>query len=165
MNMIDAMLQEFTQESATTRRMLERAPMEKHAWSPHPKSMSLGRLVSHIAEIPMFVPAILEKDEWNLEPGEYKPACFETLDALLAGFDKLVEAAKKVMAGQSDDLLMQPWRFNYRGKTVMELPRIAALRVLVISHVIHHRGQLSVYLRLNDAPVPSVYGPTADVPM
>lgn len=165
MNMIDAILQEFVHEAGATRRMLERAPMDKRDWRPHPKSMTLGRLAAHIAEIPTYVRPILDQDELVMDPAKHTSTSCTTSAELLKAFDDNMTAATRAMSGISDGHLMKTWRFTVGDRVIFEMPRIAVLRAMVLSHNIHHRGQLSVFLRLNDVPLPQVYGPTADEAM
>ena len=162
MNIIDAILNEIELEAANTRKMLERAPQEKFAWQPHAKSMTLCGLVSHIAEIPTWVKPILEQDELVIDLEKYVPPSYASVAELLQRFDKNIGEAKEAMAGQSDERLMGLWRLKVGEQSVFELPRVAVLRGMILSHSVHHRGQLSVYLRLNDVPLPPLYGPTAD---
>jgi len=162
MNIIDPIMMEFGQEAANTRRMLERVPEEHLDWTPHEKSMSLGRLATHIAENPEWGIAILEQDELAFNMGDYVPRTASTRAELLDTFDANVARMTEAMQGTSDDKLMQPWRLRVDGEVKVELPRIAVLRGMVLNHMIHHRGQLSVYLRLKDVPLPTTYGPSAD---
>jgi uncharacterized damage-inducible protein DinB len=162
MAIADALLGELVHEAATTRRMLERTPMAKADWKPHTKSMTLGRLASHIAEIPGFMGPIVNREELAMDMANYKPKVYSNVQELLAGFDATVDEAKKALHGKTDAELMVLWRFKAGNKVIFELPRVAAIRTMILSHLIHHRGQLSVYLRLNEVPLPSVYGPSAD---
>jgi len=167
MGMIDPMLAEFAQEMATTRKMLEILPEKHLGWKPHPKSLSLGRLASHIAEMPAFASKALSTEVFDIDPASgkplsYKPLDLKTVKEILEAFDKNVADASAAMKTAKDDQLLKTWTLQAHGKTVFTMPRIAVLRVMVFSHVFHHRGQLSVYLRLKDVPLPSVYGPTAD---
>lgn len=163
MNIIDPILMEFTHEAGITRRLLERVPDEQLGWKPHEKSMSMGRLASHIAEIPTFVAAILGQDELIL-PGSYTPLNAGSTAEILEAFDKNVAMATEMMQGQSNERLMQPWRLKKGEHVVFEMPRIGVIRGLVLNHSVHHRGQLSVYVRMHDVPLPSIYGPSADEP-
>jgi uncharacterized damage-inducible protein DinB len=165
MSISSALLPEFDQEMASARRTLERAPLDKSDWRPHPKSMALGRLSSHVAEIPGWALHAIATDELDLAPPgapPFKPRIAATRDELLQMFDGHVAAAREAIAGASDEHLMKPWRLLMGGRTIMELPRAAVLRSFVMNHLIHHRAQLGVYLRLNDIAVPAVYGPSAD---
>ncbi|MGD0094396.1 MAG: DinB family protein [Planctomycetota bacterium] len=164
MRMIDPLLAEFSQEMASTRKMLESLPQEQLGWKPHPKSMSLGRLACHIAESLKWTGTILNTDGLKLDAG-YKPLELKTVKEIVEAFDQNVAAASQAMQGAADPLLMQTWTLQWKGQVVFSLPKIAVLRLMIFSHTIHHRGQLSVYLRLKDVPLPMVYGPTADTPM
>ena len=161
----DAFLPEFDHEMATTRKTLERVPEANTDWKPHDKSMSLGRLAGHLAELPSLVPLALERDSVDFRPPgapPRQPNVMSTRAKLLEDFDKNVNAARDAIAKSSDDDLKKTFTLQAGGKTIFSLPRTAALRSFVMNHVIHHRGQLSVYLRLNNVPVPSIYGPSAD---
>ena len=162
MGLINPMLAEFSQEMATTRKMLEILPEKQLGWKPHPKSMSWGRLASHIAENPSFASVILDTEVFEMDPAAYKPLDLKTVKEILETFDKNVAAASAALKTAQDGQLLKTWTFRIKGKTVFSMPKIAALRMMIFSHTLHHRGQLSVYLRLNDVPLPSVYGPTAD---
>jgi uncharacterized damage-inducible protein DinB len=161
----DAILPEFTHEMATSRRTLERVPEDKTDWAPHPRSMKMGRLAGHIAELPGLVTAILSQESLDFRPPGAPPRVplvMTNRDALLQVFDKNVAAASAAIAGISDEALLKTFTLSAGGKVIFSSPRVAFLRSVVMNHVIHHRGQLCVYLRLNDIPVPSIYGPSAD---
>lgn len=150
---------------ATARKTLERVPEGKADWAPHARSMKMGRLAGHIAELPGLVTAALSRDSLDFRPPGAPPRVpyvMTTREELLQSFDKNVSAASAAIAGASDEDLMKTFTLMAGGKVIFSLPRLAALRGFVLNHVIHHRGQLSVYLRLNDVPVPSIYGPSAD---
>lgn len=161
MNIIDPMIAECQHEAATTRRLLERVPEDKLDWKPHPKSMSLGRLASHIAEMGSWSGAIFDMDVFDLDPS-YAPYEAKSRQELLDTYDKNVQDMLAKMKGQSNERMLAPWKMTMGGDTVFEMPRVAVVRTILISHVVHHRGQLSVYLRLHDVPIPSIYGPSAD---
>jgi uncharacterized damage-inducible protein DinB len=165
MKMSDAMVAEYLQESQGSRKMLERFPEDKASWKPHEKSMSLGRLALHVAEIPEWAKTIVEDETFDIDAPGYKPKEIETRQELLDYFDKNVELFQKVLGGQPDEHLLQHWKLVYQGHTAVDLPRVVCLRSFVISHMIHHRGQLSVYYRENGVPLPPLYGPTADESM
>lgn len=161
----DAILPEFAHEMATARKTLERVPEGNPEWAPHPRSMKMGRLAGHIAELPSLVATALSQDSLDFRPPGAPPRVpyvMTTRESLLQAFDKNVSAASAAIAGVSDEALMKPFTLSAGGKVIFTLPRVAVLRSLVINHVIHHRGQLSVYLRMNEVPVPSIYGPSAD---
>lgn len=164
MGMIEPLIEEVRHEAASTRKLLENLPEDNLGWKPHEKSMSLIHLASHIAESLGWVRETLDKDEINMEPEGYKPWIAENRAEVLAAFDKNLAEAIEHMQSQSDENLMGKWTMKVAGEAVFSMPRIAVLRFFVISHMIHHRGQLGVFLRLRDIPVPQVYGPTADYP-
>lgn len=162
----DGILPEFDHEMASTRKTLERVPEGKAEFRPHEKSMALDRLAGHVAELPGFAVAVIGQDSIDARPADPSqrraPLKMTSQKQLLEEFDKNVAAARAAIEGASDEHLMKTWSLNAGGKTIFSLPRIAALRGFVMSHLIHHRAQLGVYLRLNDVPVPSIYGPSAD---
>jgi uncharacterized damage-inducible protein DinB len=160
-----SLLPEFDQEMANTRKTLERVPEDKFGWKPHEKSMALGRLTGHIAEMPGWAVMTLEKDSLDVAPAGQAPqqgAIAKSRREALEMFDKNVATARTAIASASDDHLMKPWTLLMAGRTIFSMPRIAVLRSMVMNHIIHHRAQLGVYLRLNNVPVPSIYGPSAD---
>lgn len=159
----DALLPEFDHEMAVTRRLLARAPMEDADWRPHPRSMSLGMLASHIVEIPGWAPVILNTERFDMADDTGAPTSrYTTTDALLDDFDRNVSSARNLIAEASDALLAQPWSLTQNEETLFTMPRIAVMRSFLLNHGVHHRGQLSVYLRLREVKVPSIYGPSAD---
>jgi uncharacterized damage-inducible protein DinB len=162
MAIIEAFLPEFSQEMASTRTLLERVPASQFNFKPHEKSMTLQALASHVAEIPEWVGTTLEMDVFEMDPSQYVPFAAQSTDELLRAFDEKVAAAKTVMQGRDDAHLLASWKMVVHGKTLFELPRIAVLKAFVLNHLIHHRGQLTVYLRMVDVPLPMLYGPTAD---
>lgn len=165
MAMSDALLPEFDSETANTRRTLERIPADKLAWKPHEKSMAFVGLATHIANMPGWTTAIIEQDTFDMAPSGGEPVReqpVESVQAALAMFDRNVAAARAALAGASDEHLLKPWALLAGGQTVFEMPRIGVVRSMILNHLIHHRAQLSVYLRLNDVPVPALYGPSAD---
>jgi uncharacterized damage-inducible protein DinB len=165
MNPIDAILMEMSQEAATTRRLLECIPAPHLTWKPHAKSMTMGRLATHIAEIPGWVSTILDQDGFDIGASNYTPQTAGSVAEVLAMFDKNVPLAETAIRRQTLDRLSTMWRITKQGQIIMEMPRMGVIRTLLLNHLIHHRGQLSVYLRLKDVPLPSIYGPTADTPM
>ena len=167
MPIIDAFLAELEHESATTRRLLERVPEEKMGWKPHEKSMTLSRLSGHIAELPGWSKTILADDEFHIDRESrhgYRAHQPETTAELLRVHDENVAGYRAAAEGVSDEHLRGHWRMLGGGKVLLDLKRAVALRSFVMNHLIHHRGQLSVYLRLLDVPLPPTYGPTADDP-
>ncbi len=158
----DALLPEFDHEMGTTRRVLERVPDDKMVWKPHQKSMSLGRLATHLAEVPGWVAGIVQESSFNMESGKYVPAELKTREEILSLFDKNVANARGQIASRTDAEFMAPWTLKRDGHDMFTLPKAGVFRSFLLNHLIHHRGQLSVYLRLNDVAVPSIYGPSAD---
>jgi uncharacterized damage-inducible protein DinB len=161
MNLTQMLLAELQQEAATTRKMLERVPQDDFAWRPHEKSMGLGQLAAHVANLfGTWLRASLTLDEFDL--ADSLPSKEESVESILAAFDRHVAAATDILKSQSDESMQTLWRLNRGGQMLFELPRWVVVRSMVFNHIIHHRGQLSVYLRLRDVPLPPVYGPTAD---
>jgi uncharacterized damage-inducible protein DinB len=161
MPIVDALLPEFDHEMTVTRKLLERVPEDKFDWKPHEKSMSLGALAQHVATLPMWGTMTLTRPELDLG-GSQQLAVATTRAELLAGFDERVKEARAALTGKGDGEMMAPWALKKDGHTIFSMPRAAVWRSFVLSHLVHHRGQLSVYLRLQDVPVPSIYGPSAD---
>lgn len=163
MSLIEPMLQEFNHESSSTRRILERVPEDRLEWSPHGKSMSLGRLAGHIAQLPHWGQMIFASREFDFQaPREWTPVIPETTAHLLTLFETEREGFLAVAKDRSDSEMEEHWRLRDGEHVILEMPRAAVLRSFVLSHIIHHRGQLSVFLRLLDVPVPGMYGPSAD---
>jgi len=160
--MADALRTEFAREAATTRRLLERMPGDRMDWKPHEKSFSTGRLASHIVDCLGWADGIFTADELVMDPATYRPCLASSVDDLLQTFDRRVGHYQSLLAAASEDSMMQPWRLVLMGKVRFEKPRFEVFRDLTLNHLIHHRGQLTVYLRLLDVPLPWVYGPTAD---
>lgn len=161
MALIDSLLPEFDHEISTTRKLLERVPEDKFDWKPHAKSMSLGALATHVATIPMWGEATITKDEIDVATGQ-APAQPTSRADLLAMFDTHAASTRTALAGATDAVFMAPWALKKSGQTLFSMPKAAIWRGFVLSHLIHHRGQLSVYLRILDVPIPSIYGPSAD---
>ncbi len=153
------MLPEFDQEMATTRRLLERVPSDKGAWKPHPKSFPLGHLAQLVATMPGWLTSTLRQTEFNLAGSA--GYSFQATESLLQQFDQQVREARAALESSTDADLAVSWSLKHGDQVLLELPRGAAVRSH-LNHLIHHRGQLSVYLRLNDVALPSIYGPTAD---
>ncbi|SRR5579859_1429652 len=154
-------LPEFDHEMANTRKSLERVPDDKLNFKPHAKSMTLGALATHLASINQWTDAIIGLDSFDVSTAPPTPE-LKSRAEFLAAFDKNTAAARNAIAGASDAQLTRPWSLLSKGQTIFTLPRIAVLRSFILNHTIHHRAQLGVYLRLNDIPVPSIYGPSAD---
>jgi uncharacterized damage-inducible protein DinB len=162
---MDWFSKEFDWEMAKTRKMLQAVPDHNPDWKPDPKSMSVGRLAGHVAELPTWVGMTILQDSLDLSaPGAYTPTVLAKggRDQLLATFDKNVVDARAAMAGRTDDYLAKNWQLKFGGRTVIDLPRTTVLSDVCKNHLIHHRGQLSVYTRLLGGTVPGMYGPSAD---
>jgi uncharacterized damage-inducible protein DinB len=157
-----AFLNELQNEAMTTRRCLERVPAEKFGWKPHEKSMAMGRLAVHCAEMFGWIDSTLKHDELDFATFDHKPFAPTTTDELLAFFDDHIEKARATIADTSDETFLREWTMRNAEQVYFTMPKVAVMRSFVINHIIHHRGQLSVYLRLNDIDVPSIYGPSAD---
>ncbi|AGA26742.1 DinB family protein [Singulisphaera acidiphila] len=156
---------EFDQEMANTRKVLERIPDDKLDWKAHPKSNTIGWVGAHLAEIPGWVPGTLQHETWDINPvgGEpYQTPKATSRQQLLEIFDKNVAAAREALASTTDEAFEQQWSLLSQGQTILTMPRTAVIRSLVVNHTIHHRAVLCVYLRLNDIPVPGMYGPSGD---
>lgn len=161
MAMIDALLAEMDQESHATRRQLERVPQAHLGWKPHPKSMSLGQLALHIATVPGTVARLAAMDTVPQPPQFVQPQA-ESAAELIPTLEASLAEARSCLGGFDDAALTAPWRIMSGDRELMAMPRVAVIRAIMLNHWYHHRGQLQVYLRLLDVPVPSVYGPTAD---
>lgn len=167
MNIGESMLPEFDHEMANTRKTLERVPTDKFSWKPHEKSFPMGTLATHLSNLPTWTNVTIDLDEFDMSPNGVPvraPECHSTQE-LLEAFDANVSKARAALAGISDEKIFQEWTLLAAGNKVLAMPRIAVLRSFVMNHLIHHRAQLGVYLRLNDIPVPSIYGPSADEQM
>jgi uncharacterized damage-inducible protein DinB len=165
MSLAEALAAELKHEAGTTRRLIERVPDDKASWKPHVRSMSLGHLAIHLANIESYGVAVTTKPELNfaaLDGSGITTAEWASRDETLALFDRNLEATLRAVSALPDPRLHEPWTLRAGDHVVFTLPRVAAWRSLVMSHQVHHRGQLSVYLRLNDIPVPPIYGPSAD---
>lgn len=159
------MLPEFDHETATTRRLLECVPEAQASWKPHEKSRTLGELAAHLRDIPDWASTTLKQTEIDINPPEgraYSPPPFQSVEALLKGFDESVTQCRAMLVRATDGEMMVSWTLKDGGRTVFSLPRVGVFRAFIMNHMIHHRGQLSVYLRLCNVPLPSIYGPTAD---
>lgn len=168
MRFAESLLPEYDREMATTRRMLERVPLDRADFRPHAKSTTLGSLAAHVATLPRFGHLAIETEEVDMNPPGGQPfrmPTFATNEELLAVFDEHVKRTRDALSSASDDHLMVPWSLKFGGRTVLHMPRASALRTLMMNHIIHHRAQLGVYLRMNDVPLPGSYGPSADEPL
>lgn len=172
MSISDSLLPEFDHEMANTRKLLELIPDDKVNWKPHTKSRTLGQLAMHLGYLPVWVNNILTQFEFDLDSsttgvhaknaGGYVRPEFESTEKMIKFFDENVASSRKAIASASDKDMLVKWALKKSGKTIFSFPRISVLRSFVISHSIHHRGQLTVYLRLIDIPLPNIYGATAD---
>jgi uncharacterized damage-inducible protein DinB len=159
----DPILNELREEIPATRRILERVPADKLGWKPHDKSRSLGELALHVAALPGMAATVANQDEFSPNPPAPGAAPRTiTSEEIRTKFEESVSAAEKALSNLTDEKAKGNWRLVFRGKEIFSKPRTAALRTNVLNHLYHHRGQLSVYLRLLNVPVPVVYGPTAD---
>jgi uncharacterized damage-inducible protein DinB len=156
------MLQEFHRESAITRRVLDRIPADQLAWTPHPKSMTLGKLASHIAGVPAGISRIAQNDVHELAPSGFNPKQPNDKKEILDSFEASVKTAEQYIESLTECSATATWHFTAKGQEILAVPRVELLRNIMLNHWYHHRGQLSVYLRLLDVPVPSIYGPSAD---
>jgi uncharacterized damage-inducible protein DinB len=159
---VDPMIAELDQESAATRRMLERVPGDKLDWAPHPKSMTLGQLAYHVAGVCGDVSNFLETDEFDAQQVRFMPDQPRSHAEIMEMFTVAQASARRRLEALSDDRADRPWRLTNRSREVFAIPKVALVRTLMFNHLYHHRGQLSVYLRLLDVPVPVTYGRTAD---
>jgi len=158
----DPMLNEFRQEVATTKRVLERVPEQKLLWKPHAKSMTLGQLASHVASVPGSVARILQQDSFDVSQGKFVPPQPKSMQEVLLAFEQSVCDAEQCLQSMTDDRARANWRLLRGERELMSLPRVGFVRSIMMNHWYHHRGQLSVYLRLLDVPLPVIYGPSAD---
>lgn len=165
MSLGKTLAEELSWEAVSTRKLLERVPADKKDWKPHPKSMSFGQLAAHVAEVPSWIAPTLATTEMDFNPPsgkKWEGLKFESTAQILAAFDKGVAEAKAALEKATDADLDVIWTMKDAGKTVMGMPRAQCLRSMVLSHLYHHRGQLTVYARINGIPLPAVYGPSAD---
>jgi uncharacterized damage-inducible protein DinB len=158
----EAMLEELHEEAERTKRVLERIPADKLAWKPHAKSMSLGQLAMHLATAPGNLPRVIEADEFDVGERRFETPQPASKDEILAAFEQSAGIAGEYVKGLTDEKAMGKWRVVSKGREVFNKPRYAMLRSILFNHLYHHRGQLSVYLRLLDVPVPVIYGRSAD---
>jgi uncharacterized damage-inducible protein DinB len=165
MSIAQSFLPEYDHEMANTRKTLERIPVDKLEYKPDPKSMSMGRLAGHLAEMPGYAVITMSTDSFDVAPKDgapHTPMVATSQQQLLTEFDKNVAAGRAAIAACSDEKMMQPWSLLAAGNTIFNMPRVGVIRTMVMSHLIHHRAQLTVYYRLNGIPVPALYGPSAD---
>ena len=155
------LLPEFDQEMANTRKILELVPDDKLDWKIHEKSNTISWLANHLSDIPGWTIATIHQDEWDEGKAE-KPEITHSREAYLKTFDKNVAEARDALENVDDQTIMKNWRFLYNGQEIFTLPKLAVIRTWVINHIIHHRGIMTVYYRVNEIPVPGMYGPSAD---
>ena len=160
--MPDSLLNELYQEAAVTRRVLERVPGDKLEWRPHPKSMSLGQLAMHVASIPGNLSRLVQADEFDASQANFTPPSPSSVEEILTAHDESLSAAQDYLDGVDEQTARESWRLTFKGNEVFTAPRGGVIRSLMMNHWYHHRGQLSVYLRLLDVPVPVIYGRSAD---
>jgi uncharacterized damage-inducible protein DinB len=160
----ERLLMEFDQEMKTTRRTLERMPEGKPDWKPHTKSMAMGRLAGHVAELVGLGTTIVQTDVMDLaqRPRDRKPLVAESREQVLEVLDQKAAEARAAIASTTDEQWMKPWKLSMGEQTFYDGPKIGALRIMMMNHLIHHRAQLGVYYRLNDVALPATYGPSAD---
>jgi len=157
----EMLLPEFDEEMKNTRKVLECVPDGKFDYQPHAKSMTLGRLASHVAELPSWAGMTVDREVLEIQP-DFKPTILGTRAELLDSFDKYVVEARAKIAATSDAEWAKTWTLKFAGKNIFSMPRTAVIRATVMNHLIHHRAQLGVYLRLNEVAIPGMYGPSAD---
>jgi uncharacterized damage-inducible protein DinB len=162
MSLNKALLAELQHEAATTKKVLERIPESTWEWKPHEKSMSMLRLATHVAEMFSWIKTTVETPELDFAVGDYKPFVPSNSQDLVDFFEKSVAESAQALESVSDETLMQNWTMRNGEQVYFTMPKAAVLRSFCFNHIVHHRGQLSVYLRLNDIPVPEIYGPSAD---
>jgi uncharacterized damage-inducible protein DinB len=162
MSLSQPILMELQQESATTRKLFERLPQNSLLWKPHEKSMTMGHLAFHIATLIRWLNIILHRDEFDAASNELNLPEPDSVAGLLEMLDQALATASKSLKEIPDEKLAALWRFKFGEQTIAEMPRASAVRTVILNHLIHHRGQLSVYLRLQNVPLPFIYGPTAD---
>ena len=159
---VKAMLRELQREAITTKRVLERVPADQLSWKPKPKSMTLGQLANHVAMIPGNLSKLAQVEEFDASSANFDPPMPKDVQEVLATLDAGVKAAQEYVGGLTETALDSQWRMVLQGKQILAMSRLEFLRSIMFNHWYHHRGQLSVYLRLLDVPVPSIYGPSAD---
>ena len=162
MSLAESLLPEIDQEFANTRKVLQRCPSDKFDWQPHAKSMTLGRLATHTAGMSKWGLMTVETDEFNYVPGEYQEPTPTTTAGLLSAFDAETKAFREKLEALTDEDMGKTWTLKVQGEVIFAMPKAAVIRGSVLNHAIHHRAQLTVYLRLLDIPVPGMYGPSAD---
>jgi uncharacterized damage-inducible protein DinB len=162
MAIVDAFIAELKQEGPGTRKVLERLPAADFGWRPHEKSFTMGQLAGHVAEMLSWATTVVGEDEFDMQMAGYKPFSPATTEELLAEFDKNQQQMLDALNGVPDDKMLANWRMTMDGKELFNMPRVAVIRGVILNHLIHHRAQLTVYMRMRNAPVPALYGPSAD---
>jgi uncharacterized damage-inducible protein DinB len=162
MEIREMFLPEFDQEMKKTRSVLERVPDGKPEFKPHEKSMALGKLAAHVAQLPEFAVRIAELPELDFSKSDMKPLVMESRQQLLDAFDSIVAKARTAIAKPSDEEWQKNWKLSFQGHTIVDEPRFLVFRSMFLNHIVHHRAQLGVYFRLNGVPLPAIYGPSAD---
>ena len=162
MNLSEQFIAELQLEAATTRKLLERVPQDSLAWKPHEKSRTIGEIAAHIANLPGLFIATLDRNEFDRYAYQ---AATDTTQDILQTFDRNISDSLETLKTLSNDQFLTPWRYKYGEQVIFEWPKLVVIRTTALNHLIHHRGQLSVYLRLLNIPLPSIYGPTADEPL
>jgi uncharacterized damage-inducible protein DinB len=164
MTIAEVLLLDFDSEITNTRRTLERIPENDPQWKPHEKSMAIGRLAIHVARLPEFGSRILTTPELNMDNVKFPPLVFESTAHLLSELERTASAAKEHLAATSDEELQKTWKLSFKGKVLVDAPKVVLYRTMFFNHLVHHRAQLGVYLRLQNIAVPGLYGPSADEP-
>ncbi|MBV9678401.1 MAG: hypothetical protein JO185_18840 [Acidobacteriaceae bacterium] len=164
MTIAQTLLLDFDPEIANTRRTLERIPETDPQWKPHEKSMPIGRLALHVARLPEFCTRILSTDELNMAKEKFPDLTFQSTAHLLTELERTAGEAKPLLAGASDDDLKKSWKLSFGDRVIIDEPRMVLYRTMFLNHMVHHRAQLGVYLRLLGIPVPGLFGPSADEP-
>lgn len=164
MTIAETLLLDFDSEIANTRRTLERIPENDPQWRPHEKSMPIGRLALHTARLPEFCTRFLTTDEMNMAKDKFPDIIFESTAHLLTELERTAAEAKSILAAASDDDLKKTWKLSFGDRVIIDVPRMILYRTMFLNHLVHHRAQLGVYLRLLDIPVPGLFGPSADEP-
>jgi uncharacterized damage-inducible protein DinB len=162
MTIAEVLLFDYDAEIQNTRRILERIPEDKPDWKPHEKSMPMGRLAVHVSRLPDFATTILTTDDLDMTTRKFPPLVFESREKLLAQLEQTSTEARHALQSASDEHLAANWKLSWGEKMIAAGPRAVLYRTMFLNHLVHHRGQLSVYLRLNEVPVPGLYGPSAD---
>ena len=158
----DSLLPEFDQETAATRRLLERVPDNAFGWRPHPKSFDMGELASHMARLPHWGVWILAQNSFDIATAGPRPPALPNVAAVLEKFDENVSEVRRTLVEMTDGQLLEPWALKRGDKLLLSVPKLFAIRGFLVRHLVHHRGQMTVYLRMNDVALPPLYGPTAD---